>query len=1124
VNNNSQTHDSVTTYAEIPAVTGNIFGNGTLDKTDAENTANIYVKSTWSLRGGGVIGVNGLSNAAVRLDSLSGNVFAGIYVDTDSYLKGGGIVGVQSNDGGDSKLDPGNDLQAVGAYLGDVRGNLFLNQQVDVGTYLSGGGIVGVRSNQGLVALNSLQGNVFKGLTVNVGNVTSNALDGGGIVGASALTEAAIVGARDNYFDDLVIGTDGHLRGGGVLGASASNIAATVANGVAEVDGVIGNTFKSIEVRAGGDLLGGGVVGANSGLTGVTPISDYSAIIPTLSGNLFSSIGIEAANIHGGGIVGAHVDWQTGGVYEGTAGSANLSNNRFVDIVVSANDIAGGGIAGFDATDDASAYLEKVSGNDFSGNSVEITGHISGGGALGVYSVSGIAWIGEITDTVFQGLNISAGTYIDGGGIVGATGSTNGGQGQLTGIGLIDRSFFANNTVSVDNGQILGGAVYSYGSFMGMTIRDSVFIDNAFSSEFTADTPKVYGTVVVDTGLAGPNPTTTPNTLTLTATAGNTTWFQNNRITEDGGLTYRANSLYFGMIDDPVTNQADSAESDAMLVVSPAKGGAVALYDPIVVDQDNAGSVGIADRKFQMEVEGAGEFFWGGENVFEVGDDFSATSYAVENTVTFNPGSVTTLLSGMTLDAVAHDLSLNSGGRVNVMGKNALSIKSATFNGRLHFNLGAATVNDADIVNIANKAALLTIDEGTNSSGAAYATLSGATVSLSNFAAGPALNPGDEFYLIQTTGADDLDGDPANNTAEARQGMTRVYNFIIDKNPAQNGLDANGANQNQLLVARLVSAPRPARETRILAEGRVAGLAILGQNANWLADHSYQQADLALRRGENRAHFGGVDYADVRMDTGSTVDYWGYTLVAGEAVKREKEDHSLLLGGFFEGGYGDYRVHGKFGRPDHPDMKGEGKLRYYGFGVMARQKWDSGLRLEGSLRGGRQENKFHSRDLADVDGATAKYKLEVPWYGAHLGVGHEWQKDEHSLFDLYLRYYWTRQGGKTARINNGKEEVRFYADDSHRARLGGRYTRVSDAHRAWYLGLAYEREFDHRAKARSMDGDIDVPDPSGDGFVGEIGMILHPKNHERLSLEFGLQGYAGKREGASGGFRLGWKW
>ncbi|MDR3159302.1 MAG: hypothetical protein LBU11_09945 [Zoogloeaceae bacterium] len=1125
VNNNSQVHDSATTYSEILAVSGNIFGDGTLNTTDPANTADIYVRSVFSLRGGGVIGVNGLSNAAVRLDSLTGNVFAGIYVDTDSYLKGGGIIGVQSNDGGDGKYTPGT-LQVVGAYLDNVQENLFLNQRVDAGTYLMGGGIVGVRSNEGLVALNRLENNVFKGLIVNAGDVTSNYLDGGGIVGVSALQEAAITGVRNNYFDGLsvtVTGTSGHLYGGGVLGASSSNIVSGTNNalGVVEVDRIDANQFSNITVTVGGNLSGGGVVGANGRAPSVSTSNDYYALIPNLTGNLFSGIGVTVTeNITGGGVVGAHTDHNTSSTGSGTAGSLNLSNNRFANVTVTSANLSGGGIIGFDAAGSTNAYMETVSGNDFNAPTVATSGSITGGGVLGVRSGSGIGYIDTITGNWFRGANITAGTHIDGGGLVGATGNylASAPQDQLYGIGLIDSSVFTDNTVRANNGQIMGGAVYTYGSFVGMTIRDSLFINNEFfSTDTTNSRPKVYGTVAVDTGLAGPDAANIPNTLRLTATAGNTTLFQNNLITE--GVTSRANppSLYFGAIRDSGGN-LDDPDSDAQLIVSPQAGGTVALYDPILVNQTNDPenpASGTGARTFAMTVEGrGGEFFWGGNNAFYVAD-YVPTTYSVNNTVTFETSSMTTLLSGMTLNASAHAFNLDAGGRINVMGANALTINSADFDGHLHFNLMAAQKNDLSTT-------LLTI---TSAAAPDYTDISGATVSLSNFAAGAPLNPGDEFYLINTGAQNQITGDPANDTVYARQGMTRGYYFIIDKNPTQNSLDASagGPNESQLLVARLVSAPLPALETRILAEGRVASLALLGQNANWLADHSYQQADLALRQGENRAFFGGMDYANVRMDTGATVDYQGYTLVAGEAMKREKEDQSLLLGGFFEAGYGDYDVHGKFGHPEHPHMKGDGKLRYYGLGLMARQRWDSGFRLEGSLRGGRMENKFHSRDLADVDGTTARYKLHVPWFGAHLGAAYEWQLNERDSLDMLLRYYWARQNGKTVHLNHPQEEVRFLKDDSQRLRLGGRYTRTRDAHRAWYLGLAYEYEFDHRANAKSIDGKIDVPDPRGGGFVGEIGMILHPKNHDRLSAEFGLQGYTGKREGFSGGFRLGWK-
>ncbi|MDR1063191.1 MAG: autotransporter outer membrane beta-barrel domain-containing protein [Azoarcus sp.] len=1065
VNNNSRNYNA-DTYAKIISVSNNVFGNGTDD--------NINVSSKFSLRGGGVIGINGLSNAAVALDVLSNNVFAGIRVtSTDSYLKGGGIVGLQGNDGGDDKegLDPGFEISAnVQTYLDSASGNLFLNAEVGVNTYLEGGGIIGLRANKGAASLNGLSGNVFKGLKVTLGTVPDQHLSGGGIVGLSSKTWANLTMAENNYFDDLEVKvTAGSLTGGGIIGVDAENQENSGTNSV--IGFVTNNTFTNLSTKVGGSITGGGIVGARA------------------------TAGIAAA--------------------------IGITKNRFEKVTVettseSNGNIIGGGIVGVDAGN-GNALITDVADNQFIEPTVTADGYIFGGGVLGVRSDSGLAYIGEISRNVFQGAKITAGTYINGGGLIGMTGDEvmteeDNDSAQVTGIQLLEKSVFTGNTVTAQNGQIMGGAIYSYGSFIPMTISDSSFTDNTFTSTISDNTvykddtspgAKVYGTVTVDTGLASPVDSGYANTLILTATDGNSTVFRNNQIKEgDGDL--RTNSLYFGKVMNMVTEvneitATDSpALSDAHLIVAPQSGGTVALYDPIEVDQDNASD----DRKFDMTVRGAGEFLWGGKNKFAVGGDYSG-DYAANNKVDFESGSTTTLLNGMELDAPAHDVNLAAGGRINVMGANKLIVKSATLNGHLHFNLDAATVDDVGT-------ALLTI------AGTEDAHINGATVSLSNFAAGAPLKAGDEFYLIETDGANDLDDDPANNSAYARQGMMRAYNFTVDK-------ESQDSTTSQRLVARLLDAPIPAKEARIVAEGRIAGLAILGQNANWLADHSYQQADLALRRGENRAFFGGADFASVRIDTGASVDYTGYTVVAGEAVKREKDDQSLLIGGFFEGGYGEYDVHGKFGHPDHPNMKGNGTLHYYGIGLMARQRWDKGFRLEASLRGGRQENKFRSRDLTDVDGEIAKYKLNVPWFGAHLGAGYEWQADEHNGFDTFLRYYWVRQNGKTVHLNKDRERVRFLNDNSHRLRVGGRYTRTKDVHQAWYLGLAYEYEFDHRAHARTADGKIDVPDPRGNSFVGEIGMVLHPKDHDRFSIEFGLQGYAGKREGVSGGARLGWK-
>ena len=1068
VNNNSQTYDP-SVYCKIILVSNNIFGNG--------ETGNINVQSKYSLRGGGVIGINGLSNANVELDALTNNVFAGIIVkSTDSYLKGGGIVGLQSNDGGGDKLTSGTMNAGVSTYLNTASNNLFLNAQVETGTYLKGGGIIGLRSNQGIASIISLSGNVFKDLTVTVGGADSdqghdgNALSGGGIVGVSSVKWADLTNAENNDFADLTVQVEG------------------------------------------GPLAGGGIIGVDAADQGDAPSTNST--IGFVTGNTFTrlAVSVDDNGIHGGGIIGAHT-----GV--GTAGAMGITKNRFEGITVKSGNIIGGGVVGVHAESDASgtiALITDVADNQFIAPVVTTAGYISCGGVLGVYSTGGLAYIEEITRNIFQGARITAGTYIDGGGLVGMTGaeSATPDAGQITGVGLLEKSVFSGNTVTAQNGQIMGGAIYSYGSFIPLVISDTSFTDNTFTSTITSNSAykdsnspdaRVYGTVTVDTGLVGPDVGTYANTLELTATSGNSTVFRNNQVIDQDT---RTNSLYFGQVMNMITGNdgieaSDSpALSDAQLIIAPQSGGTVALYDPIEVDQDNESA---ADRKFDMIVRGAGEFLWGGKNTFVVGEIYNG-DYAADNILHFESGSTTTLLNGMELEASAHTVTLDAGGRINVMGANKFTVDSATLEGHLHFNLDATTVDDVGT-------ALLTIITTV----ADQVDISGATVSLSNFAAGAPLKAGDEFYLIETSSSGYLASEPANNTAYARQGMTRGYNFIIDKE------DDVGNTTAQRLVARLVDAPIPAPEARILAEGRIAGLALLAQNANWLADHSYQQADLALRRGENRAFFGGADAASIRMDTGSTVDYTGYTIVAGEAVKREKKDQSLLIGGFFEAGYGEYDVHGKFGHPDHPHMKGEGTMYYYGIGLMVRQRWDKGFRLEGSLRGGRQENRFRSRDLNDVNGEFAKYKLNVPWFGAHLGVGHDWQADEHNGFDTYLRYYWVRQNGQSVNLNEGRERVRFLDDNSHRLRVGGRYTRTRDVHNAWYLGLAYEHEFDHHAHARSADGKIDVPDPRGDSFVGEIGMVLHPRNHDRFSIEFGLQGYAGKREGVSGGARLGWK-
>jgi hypothetical protein len=1036
----------------------NASGNGSVGVGIGSVSGNEFNASTvniaQSISGGGVVGANTVGGTAdIGLDGMSNNQFTGVQVTSGADLSGGGIVGANASGDGDVLVEK-------------MSGNVFNASTVQTTTgSISGGGIVGANSVGGTADLQGISSNAFTG----VGVLSSANLSGGGIIGvnASGSGNAHIISVSDNVFDaSTSVAIPGSISGGGIVGANTEN-------GQASIDGMSNNHFMNGLQVTSASLSGGGIIGVNAS-------GDGNAAITNVSGNFFTATAPVqiAGTISGGGIVGAHAE-------TGTASIDGMSNNTFAAgltvATTAGGNIMGGGVIGAYASGvDGEATIGNLSGNTFSGT-VNVDGDIMGGGVIGVLSSGGassVATIDSLTDNWFYGVNVTAGGSINGGGLVGATGTAG-----TIGIHLIDNSVFMGNTVTANGGQILGGAVYTNGTDGEMTISDSLFENNKFYSNNGAPS-KVYGTVVVDTGLASGTPT-----LTLTATSGGSTYFKGNEIFEDG-VQQTNNSLYFG-------STTTLALSSAQLNIEPAAGGSVVLYDPIKVEQDN-------NQTFGMTVSGPGEFFWGGAN------EFTVSAPAAANVVTFNPSSMTTLLSGMTLTATNHDVNQLSGSQINVMGGNVLDVHQANLNGHLHFNLIPATWETADPLP-AGSTALLEIDSPI------AANIEGATVSLSNFgtASDATLTPDGKFYLINTNNDNMLLGETATKTAYAKQGMTRGYNFLIDKN-------GESAASNKQLVAHLLSAG-PSNEARILTEGRSASLALLGQTADWLADHSYQQADLALRRGEKHAAFGGVDGSRIRADTGSHINLHGNMMLAGLASRSDSSDSSFLFGGYFEGGYANYNIHGKFGHPDHPDMKGKGNLRFYGFGLMARQRWDSGFRLEASARAGRLENRFHSHDLTDpTTGAMAKYNLHTAYFGAHVGAGYEHEIDEHSRLDFVARYYWARQNGKSVTIGNG-ERVKFQGDDSSRARIGSRYTYVKDETHSYYVGLAYEYEFNHRTRASSYGNDFSVPTLKGSSGVGEIGMIVYPRGNERFSAEFGLQGYTGKREGVSGGIRVGWK-
>jgi outer membrane autotransporter protein len=94
--------------------------------------------------------------------------------------------------------------------------------------------------------------------------------------------------------------------------------------------------------------------------------------------------------------------------------------------------------------------------------------------------------------------------------------------------------------------------------------------------------------------------------------------------------------------------------------------------------------------------------------------------------------------------------------------------------------------------------------------------------------------------------------------------------------------------------------------------------------------------------------------------------------------------------------------------------------------------------------------------------------------------------------------------------------VNFSDTDSSRLRFGGRFSHAVNKHISPYIGAAWEHEFDGGQKADTNGYALLKPSLRGDTGIGELGLAFTPSADLPLTLDLGVQGYAGKREGVTG--------
>ncbi|MDR1831124.1 MAG: autotransporter outer membrane beta-barrel domain-containing protein, partial [Fusobacteriaceae bacterium] len=497
--------------------------------------------------------------------------------------------------------------------------------------------------------------------------------------------------------------------------------------------------------------------------------------------------------------------------------------------------------------------------------------------------------------------------------------------------------------------------------------------------------------------------------------------------------------------------------------------------------------------------------------------------------VTFNAsgkqGTVTVDATGVKPDnmyVTAGDYTFE-GGAITATGDITISGGKATFD--TDFGATTVTVGSAATLGVTNPH---TLTGDLNASGATLnftaplnapsgtkilsvtgnATIPNTSVNVAIPGTASPLQIGDFLVLIDAAGS--LVGKPLTTVASAlgMQGVTIDYEFALSTTAKQ-------------LIATLQESPAANPQSKSLSEGFVSGVAVITETSDFTANEGMSAAVDAVGHDTTAIDykaFGAVGGGNIRYNTGSHVDLKSFSAVAGIAKGFSLKKSYLTLGAFFEYGSGSYDTYNSF---SGVAFHGDGDITHIGGGILGKAEFNRTDRgqgyFEGSVRAGEVKNTYTNKDM-NVGGVNASYKAKSSYAGFHLGTGYIFAVNPKADLDLYTKYYFTRQGKDDVTLTTG-DPIHFDAVKSSRVRVGARLSGKGKVVSP-YIGAAIEREFDGQAKATAFGLPIDAPSLKGNTGIGELGLTLRPAKAPGLSINLGLQGYVGKREGVSGSFRL----
>ena len=260
----------------------------------------------------------------------------------------------------------------------------------------------------------------------------------------------------------------------------------------------------------------------------------------------------------------------------------------------------------------------------------------------------------------------------------------------------------------------------------------------------------------------------------------------------------------------------------------------------------------------------------------------------------------------------------------------------------------------------------------------------------------------------------------------------------------------------------------------------------------------------------------GINHDRMKVETGSYANIKGSHAVLGLG----KQSGRTYWGPFLEMGWARYDSHLDSG------LRAEGNAKYYGVGLYGKTTLDNGVYVESSVRGGRTNYTYESNELVTASSNVhASYDAHNSYYGAHLGLGKVMSYGNQLEGNVYANVFYSHQGEANATLT-GKGLGETYAFDSVnsvRTRLGYKVSKHMSNHNTWYLGVAYEREFSGEARATVKGLSTLAPSLGGSSGLVEAG-FTYGSNRDAFSATLNVEGWFGKKRGATLGGSINWKY